>query len=964
MSQGFVERLRQQHGTPATEAGARWQLQYVLSLDASGWPRLEFRVGRVEPNGRLAGAQPYRLQRGHLARAPSFLQATDSAFLADLARVEPDWLQAHAGPWPESLDIDWLHRLVATERVRDPTDRPIRPGATLAGECAWSIDHAGHQHLCWCTGPDTAVLATAPPCWLDRATGQLGHLESALPAQAQASIARGWSLAPSEVADCLSRYGQWLDRHALPRPIELPKREVERAPSGRIRLFSLEDEAPPGRDRLRLEYRYDDGDLGTVFGPDDDETRRTRYDPGRETCVTFVRAPAAEVAWADSLHETVAAWRASASGDGDITLADADCWQAFMIEGVPRLQRQGWQIEIDPAFRHRYVRPDSWRVEAQWLERDWFELRLDVDVEGERVPLLPLLTLCARQYSRAGLAAHAPATELPLTLMDGRRLLLPVGRLVHWLDILAELDDVALDTECLHLPAAQRHRLAQLDDGETTFAGEPTLLDGAHAERRPAALTDFRAPAAFAGRLRDYQRLGVAWLQQRQRLGTGGILADDMGLGKTLQILAHVALEREQGRLTRPALVVAPTSVLANWRDAARDFCPSLDVCVLHGPGRHSAWEGWASHDLVLTSYGLVMRDAERWREHELAMVVLDEAQAIRNPGSVIARHVRELHAPVRFCLTGTPMQNHLGELWSLFDFLQPGALGSERSFRRHYRRPIEDDGDHDRARALMDRIAPFVLRRTKDEVASELPQKNESTLRIPLPDDQRDLYEMLRSRGMAELQAQREAGDGRQDPVRVLNALLQLRQACCDPRLTDAAHAHATGSGKRDYLLYMLRELVAEDRRILVFSQFTRMLDLIAADLQSAGIEYVTLTGRTGDRARPVERFQQGSVPVFLISLKAGGTGLNLTRADTVIHYDPWWNAAAEDQATDRAHRIGQQRPVFVYRLLAQETVEEKVHALQQHKRDLTERICEAAETHSARLARDHATLMSLMED
>jgi len=446
-------------------------------------------------------------------------------------------------------------------------------------------------------------------------------------------------------------------------------------------------------------------------------------------------------------------------------------------------------------------------------------------------------------------------------------------------------------------------------------------------------------PQGLRAELRGYQSYGLGWLQFLREYGFGGILADDMGLGKTLQTLAHVLMEKQAGRLQQPALVVAPTSLLFNWRAEARRFTPDLRVLTLHGAERKGQFQWIDESDLVLTTYPLLSRDGDLLARHDFHLLILDEAQAIKNSRTRAAREVRRLRAHHRLCLSGTPLENHLGELWSLFDFLMPGMLGSQSRFRQQVQRPIERDGDEDRRAALARRIRPFFLRRTKQEVAPELPPKTEMVRAVTLEGPQLRLYERYRV-AMHDKVRRAIAGPGLdKSRILVLDALLKLRQICCDPRLLkDTPGVETMRSAKREMLGQLLPDLVAEGRRILLFSQFVGMLKLIEEDLQDAGITYVKLTGQTKDRQAVVERFQTGRVPVFLISLKAGGVGLNLTAADTVIHYDPWWNPAVEDQATDRAHRIGQDQNVFVYRLLTEQTVEQKVYELQQTKRGLVE--------------------------
>ncbi|MEM9301861.1 MAG: DEAD/DEAH box helicase [Pseudomonadota bacterium] len=442
--------------------------------------------------------------------------------------------------------------------------------------------------------------------------------------------------------------------------------------------------------------------------------------------------------------------------------------------------------------------------------------------------------------------------------------------------------------------------------------------------------------------LRPYQRTGVAWLQSLAAAGFGGVLADDMGLGKTLQTIAFLASARAEAPEDPPALVVAPLSLLENWRAELERFAPELDVVVHHGPDRELA--RWADNDVVLTTYGLVRTEDKQFAAAAWQAVVLDEAQTIKNPRSRTARAVRTVEAPFRVALSGTPMENHLGELWSLLAFAEPGALGAEAAFEQTFRKPIEAGDEHRRA-ALIRRLRPFMLRRTREQVLGELPPLIESERRIELDDQQRALYESLRSTAVTDLEALEDADDFTRR-ARVLQIITRLRQACCAPALLpEGFPLRDAPAAKLTVLDEMLDELIAEQRSVLVFSQFTGLLDLVRDRLAERGLEPLLLTGSTRDRAGVVERFQNGESPVFLVSLKAGGAGLNLTRADTVILLDPWWNPAVEQQAAARAHRMGQQNTVFVYRLIAADTIEEDMQLMKLGKRRLNDALSAAIE-------------------
>jgi SNF2 family DNA or RNA helicase len=470
-------------------------------------------------------------------------------------------------------------------------------------------------------------------------------------------------------------------------------------------------------------------------------------------------------------------------------------------------------------------------------------------------------------------------------------------------------------------------------------------------------------PPTFAGTLREYQREALGWFAFLRQFGFGGCLADEMGLGKTIMILAALALQRrdhaERGNPLRPSLVVVPRSLVFNWQQEAARFTPHLQVLDFSVANRRARIAEFARADLVLTTYGTLRRDIGELKDLEFDYVILDEAQAIKNARTSSAKAARLLNGQHRLALSGTPIENHLGELWSLFEFLNPGVLGNASILTsRGATAPgtrQANDADLDLLRRA---LRPFILRRTKEQVARELPARTEQTLYCDLDTGQRALYEQLRDHYRALLLTKvARVGLGR-TKLQILEALLRLRQAACHPALLDPQRAEAA-SAKFDVLLPRLQELVEDGRKILVFSQFTSLLALLRARLEASGITYEYLDGQTRDRQSRVERFQQGSCPVFLISLKAGGIGLNLTAAEYVFLLDPWWNPATEAQAIDRAHRIGQTKPVFAYRLIARDTVEEKVLQLQASKRELADAIIRADEGVMRELRREDLELL-----
>jgi hypothetical protein len=668
------------------------------------------------------------------------------------------------------------------------------------------------------------------------------------------------------------------------------------------------------------------------------------------------------------------------------TLVQEDFFGDFWAEQLPALQAKGWAIVVRPGFAHESVPVDAWhlivnpatgellgkQVAARMRGREqavtalglpagegsWL-LTLGIEIDGELVDLVPLLAhllqrdarwLDARQIAliddHALIMLRAPggkrieALAAPLKAIVGNMLELLTDPLRKDGPLqLSSWDAYRLETMRLSLLDTQRQRAGV--HGAWQLQGDAGLR--ALAQRLQGAGTPqaVAAPAGLGVTLRPYQLHGVAWLQYLREHRLAGILADDMGLGKTAQALAHLLIEKQAGRLDLPALAVLPTSLVFNWQAEARRMAPGLRVLALQGPERHRDFSHMAGYDLVLTTYPLLWRDRAALEAQPFHMLILDEAQTVKNATARSAGAVRRLRARHRLCITGTPLENHLGELWTQFDFLMPGFLGDMRSFTRLWRKPIEIGGQTLRAQLLAQRVRPFILRRRKDEVASELPPRSETLKLVQLQGQQRDLYESVRLAADEQVRRvlKRKGFSGGQ--ITILDALLKLRQVCCDPFLLKGMeHQPGIERAKLELLRDMLPALVAEGRRILVFSQFTEMLDLIAVELDAMQLPWLALTGKTppAKRGALVAEFQSKTVPLLLVSLKAGGVGLNLTAADTVIHVDPWWNPAVQEQATARAHRIGQEQTVFVYKIVVEGSIEERIIELQARKAALAE--------------------------
>jgi superfamily II DNA or RNA helicase len=635
----------------------------------------------------------------------------------------------------------------------------------------------------------------------------------------------------------------------------------------------------------------------------------------------------------------------------------------FTAHAVPQLRALGWRVDIAPDYPWQTVEPDAPLVATitDGERPDWFGLELGVMIDGHRVDLMPALLEILDGADSLAQLARTPRRCIAVPLGERRFLPVPPERLRLLLSVLRELyreDGSGKIGAPMRRAAALAELGCALHDTQ-----RPLRWEGATHVRdlgydlamgpRPRDIV-VAPPVGLRAELRPYQQEGLAWLQHLRACDAGGVLADDMGLGKTLQTIAHILAEKRAGRLDRPALVITLTSVAGNWGRELEKFAPELRVLTCYGPHRHERLAELAKgeHDVVITTYPLVWRDRETLAADEWSVLVLDEAHTIKNPGALAHEAVRDLRARTRVALSGTPIENNLGELWAMMDVLNPGLLGTSDEFRAAFRVPIEIHGDAAREAALRERVRPYLLRRTKENVAPELPRKTELVRAIDLDGPQRELYESIRVAAHADVRAHiRSRGIGGSQ-IAILDALLKLRQVCCDPRLVNVDAARdVTRSAKYETCLEMVTQQLAAGSRILLFSQFARMLALISEGLLGRGIRHVTLTGATTDRQRPIDAFEQGKADIFLISLRAGGTGLNLTSADTVIHYDPWWNPAAQAQATDRAYRIGQKKPVFVHSLIAAGSVEERMLALQQHKRRLADAILDGGAAPAAPL-------------
>jgi superfamily II DNA or RNA helicase len=857
------------------------------------------------------------------------------------------------GPgWDELLE-----RALATGRVffgRESHDgransgyRPVSAGDPRPIEAGWeTLPDGSARPVIKGASADVLLLPTIPPHYFDMRHAVIGTIENALPPAVLAAWTRGPVVSAEQVAAVIDRLAR-VSGQTLPVPVAIesetrpvmPPRPFMRVirkefgtewnPYDMIlgevtfqygdspRLFPLTSNAPHRHAEVR--------DGKRVIWPRDFKAERA----AEMRLIQAGMIPLLRLVNPNSLDASTRHAVVPARPYPTPELAWAE-----LLEGpeIAKLREAGWTIEVerDAGLTAHDVSEFIPAIEADADHGiDWFRFDISYEIDGKRFSLIPVIAQAiAKGFPPADSPDLPEFVILPCENPEDGFIRFPARQLMEIVDRVRHLfgggrADGPLQID--RLAAASVADTLEIDSSETTR----TLARLGRGLRDIRDLPAVELPATVKADLRPYQLEGFRWLQFLASHGLHGILADDMGLGKTLQTLAHLAAERGK-QPGKPALVIAPTSVVPNWAAEAEKFVPALKVLTLHGPARSSAFSGIEDADVVITSYPLLARDIDTLAKHDWHVVVLDEAQHIKNPKAITAQSACKLKAAHRLCLSGTPMENHLGELWSLMRFLMPGYLGDEKSFNTRLRKPIERDRSSDAQLALNRRISPLLLRRTKDEVATELPEKTELVYHVDLTKKQTDLYESVRA-AMDKRVRDAIADKGlAKSHIIVLGALLKLRQICCHPRLL----GHEAESAKLDYLTQeLLPTLLEEGRRILLFSQFTSMLALIEAHLEQEKIPYLKLTGETKERAKLVRAFQAGKVPVFLISLKAGGTGLNLTAADTVIHYDPWWNPAAENQATDRAHRIGQTKPVFVHKLVCRGTIEDRILELQKHK-------------------------------
>ncbi|WP_158078631.1 DEAD/DEAH box helicase [Microbulbifer mangrovi] len=797
------------------------------------------------------------------------------------------------------------------------------------------------------------LIPVTPPCYLDRESATIGDIISPLPVTQIQHLLDMPAVPENELGFMSVQLRQQIPAAQLPLPIE-PELHTVSSFTPHITLVGckLDQHRLPA---LKLYFDYAGFALAPPYSRHFEGQELTRERDGAYYHIR--RNVDEEHRYCDAIHaQDLYLIREVLGGQEEVWLPDPSApddipqrWNTLLQETLPELEKQGWVIDKDPSYQFEVDRAD---IALQLADSDehWFEFGLELTLDnGRQVPIIDVVEHWLE---------HDAPDQLTLNV-GGDWVSVNTKPLQGIHGLLLDLLKEKKLSSTVRLPgyqAAQFAEMTELDQRKAPATRKMIEQLGDY-----SGLENIPLPKTLNATLRPYQQDGFNWLVFLQRYGFGGILADDMGLGKTLQTLALIQHMKESGQLEKPALVVAPTSLTGNWLHEAAQFTPQLIVTLIHGPHRATAFDALQISDLVITTYPLLVRDWEHYQESGFSLAVLDEAQAIKNPTTKIAEYVRRIPCDTRLCLSGTPLENHLGELWSLMDFALPGLLGGRKTFNQVYRTPIENHGDVERQQELAHKVRPFMLRRTKTEVVAELPPKTETIQYVELGSKQRALYESVRismEKRIRELVARQGMGKSH---IEFLDALLKLRQTCIDPRLVKLDKAAGVQeSAKLNWLAETLPQLLEEGRNLLIFSQFTEVLKLVELLLQDRGIDYAKLTGQTRKRQQAIDSFQNGDARVFLISLKAGGAGLNLTAADVVIHMDPWWNPAVENQATDRAYRIGQDKPVFVYKLVAENTVEERIHQMQRQKQALADSLFDA--TRSSNLPDSSEDLLALL--
>lgn len=1003
--------------TRQPDSGHGPQLHYLLCFDESDStlvlhlilkaPNEAFELESVHAPCR----QRYSLQREHVLRPPTFLSSSDVAILKSLGEL---WFQSSMGCLPSDFVWSDLKGMIETRRcyiwsflgardaVRGVQITHVKLGPSHPIEPHWDVAGCGAQALTWRLSEgrsDLSFVAIKKQSrilflslqgvyvQIDKDKCLMGPGDTDVKQQNALSSMAAQVNAPVSFANLEDFYTQRASsfiRLGLPLPKKLPKERVKSTIKPLLWCHNLKDETGVA-DVIQLQFSICDNFYCTLpvvlddvcgtsegkmlthtssntYSLSHDSSHMVSRDTGYWNGHVFkefdvdIRALDPQVEWLVNLLESI-----EREPDGQYLWRPQgqEQWHSVFLKMQALCEEQGIYFSIDKHFSHHYVLAEKWKFCIDAQHDTSHKLSLDIYThqlgEPQRIDLQALL-IQLKAYNR-----KVQGESLQISLTDGSMLLLSIQSVTN---LMEELADLEFSGGSVRLDQHQSYRLAKLNEllpECSVWSGDTEALSEAIALDKSPIVID-QTLTCVKATLRPYQWLGVCWLQHLKQNKCNGLLADDMGLGKTLQAITHLAFEKERDELKCPALILVPLSLTYNWAKELDTFAPQLRYKIIHGAKRHEYWGELDQYDVLITTYQLAVIDGSIWQSQALSWLILDEAQNIKNIKTKVSQAVHAISCEKKICLSGTPVENHLGELWSILSFLNPGCLGNYDAFKQYFQKPIEQEANAQRMNQLQRRIAPFMLRRTKDQIASDLPPKTITSQLISFDSQQRDFYDTIKKETWNQLQEDNvgEVSAGKKH-IAALRALLTLRQACCDPALLGKTDIP---SAKREHCIEMIQSLVAQGRRVLVFSQFTQMLDLLSQDLNKCKVPWLMLTGKSRNRQALVDSFQASEAPVFLISLKAGGTGLNLTRADTVIHYDPWWNSSAQKQASDRAHRIGQDKPVFVYKLIIEDSIEEKIANLQSKKELLSTHVDDQAQINAHTFAAKFEELLTFWEN
>lgn len=958
------------------------RLLYELRISIFCEPRIELHKCRILRDGTISNEsiKPYNIANAFMiyTRKPKFIGPLDEALCREIDAIR---LTGFASEVEKNKNNGlqrrrMIHEIVETGRsfFDASGDRSsiiyLSWSNSRQAKLDWIEDDLGNSRLSLTDeyGKAIRIVETDCPLYLDPGSGEVGELSSDFPVEVLIRLAACPSL-PQDTLPLVAAELKSMDMPALPLPKLRDARMVENAKprftavlaatrnpmTGRVdrRSWSRDKGQEALRVMVKLTTTYDGQPVTEWKNPvlktkdqDGNQLVIIRNRKEEDKTIASIKAAMADIGFA--LDHSPGSQFSGQAYHAFIPDESSTALAALTKKLIDSFTSLGVETVLDKTWPKRpYTGEIDLKARVHQGDDGFYAFDVEIDVAGDRESILDTVLEIVRKLPLNGLGELPGEFDLDGFLEDNQIWhRTAMGDLIRIPSDLLKPMVVALITTHNLRGRVHKARAAELadlvDNADDTISVEG-LDEMLRIGRRLQKIANGEAlnePNGFVGTLRAYQRDGFGWMKALADLELGGCLADEMGTGKTVISLAYFVERHLGGAASNPSLIMAPASMLWTWAKEARKFAPDLKVVVLHGPERHAILKDVADHHVVITSYKLAHSDIAKLAAVEWDTVVLDEAHHVRNRDTKTAATIRKLHARVKFALTGTPINNHLEDLWSLFDWAIPGLLGSRSAFRAEFRTPIERDGCMITQARLNRLVRPFLLRRTKKDVANDLPEKNQIVESIRLGNAQRALYETIRIAMLAEVtQAISERGV-QESKTTILTCLMKLRQVCCDPRLLSEDDAAEIGSAKLDHLIEMIETRLDEGGKVVVFSQFVKMLDLISDELDKSGIEHFAFTGSTPVKKRleSVERFQAGERPVFLISLHAGGEGITLTEADTVMLFDSWWSPTAEAQAQDRVHRIGQEKEVFVYRLVCENTVEEQIIERQERKAGLAE--------------------------